>query len=53
MTEDQDKKKEIMNSHCLFIIGPRACIVQNISYFEQIVIITAIKSFDGYTAEGF
>lgn len=45
MTEDQEKKKEMMNSHLPFSTGPRACIGRNIAYFEQTVVIATIVKF--------
>lgn len=53
-TQDQEKKKEMMNSHLPFSTGPRACIGRNIAYFEQIVLIaTVAKFYDGFMEEGF
>ncbi|OAQ90109.1 benzoate 4-monooxygenase cytochrome p450 protein [Purpureocillium lilacinum] len=54
MTEDQEKKKEMMNSHLPFSTGPRACIGRNIAYFEQTVVIaTIVKFYDGKIADTF
>jgi benzoate 4-monooxygenase len=47
LTDNAEKKREMMNSHLPFSTGPRACIGRNIAYFEQIVLVaTLVKFYD-------
>ncbi|OQU96204.1 hypothetical protein CLAIMM_02317 [Cladophialophora immunda] len=54
MTDDQEKRRRMMNNHLPFSTGPRACIGRNIAYFEQTVLIATIaKFYDCVVPEGF
>jgi cytochrome P450 len=54
LTDDSEKKREMMKVHLPFSTGPRACIGRNIAYFEQtLVIATLVHHFDLEVPAGF
>jgi benzoate 4-monooxygenase len=54
LTDDAEKKREMMHCHLPFSTGPRACIGRNIAYFEQtLVIATLVRLFDLVIPAGF